>query len=259
MRIESSIITSLSELRAIEQQRVAEERATVERERAAAIAAAKAAELARIEAAEARLQAEREERIRIEIARAEAERDARVRVEAAEATERARLAAQLEERRMAEELELRRAEVAKKRPTWMLVVTGVAFAAAIALTGFAIDRSLTMERAKEQERAAQVEKAKAKEQLRELGEQMRALQIEIDAFDGRLAGLQQKLVAAQTAADRKRVADEIAAESAAKREVQRKLDAAAAAKAHADRVKVRDYRHCQDTPLGCIDDTSKRR
>ena len=49
-----------------------------------------------------------------------------MRVESAEAAERARQQAALEQSRMQQEMDLRRAEVAKKRPTWMLVVTGLA-------------------------------------------------------------------------------------------------------------------------------------
>src|SRR5690606_8448283 len=72
MRVESSIMTSLSELRAIEQQRIADERAARERQRLAEIEARRVAEQARIAAEQARLRAEREERLRIEEARIEA-------------------------------------------------------------------------------------------------------------------------------------------------------------------------------------------
>src|SRR5262249_35614528 len=132
MRIESSILASLSELRAIEQERIADERAAVERARAAEVEAKRVAEQARLDAEQARIRAEREQRMRIEQARLDAEREARMKVMAAEAAERARLETALEHQRVAEELELRRAEIAKKRPTWMLVVTGVALVATIA-------------------------------------------------------------------------------------------------------------------------------
>jgi hypothetical protein len=252
MRIESSIITSLSELRAIEQQPIADERAAIERERTAALDAARAAELARVESEQARVRAEREERMRIETARADAERDARLRVEAHEAGERARLAAQLEERRLAAEIDLRRAEVARKRPTWMLVVTGLAAAAAVGLALFAVDASRTTERAQERQQLAMVEKEKAKDALREAQTRMTALQADIDEFDVRLGKLQDQLVHAQTKADRDRVAGEIAAAAADKREKQRQLDIAKAKKDHDDRVApiVVDSK-CTGTVLGC--------
>ena len=66
------------------------------------------------------MRAERDELRRIEDAKIAAEREAWLRVEAASAAERARHAIALEEHRIAQELELRRAEVAKTRPTWML-------------------------------------------------------------------------------------------------------------------------------------------
>ncbi|HEY5927364.1 MAG TPA: hypothetical protein VIV11_37025, partial [Kofleriaceae bacterium] len=147
MRVESSIITSLSELRAIEQQRIADERAAIERERAAEIETKRAAEQAIRDAEERRLREEREAIMRIEQARLDAEREARMRVEAAEAAERARFTAALEQQRMQEEHELRRAEIAQKRPTWMLVVTGMALVATIGLGWYAIDRARERDKA----------------------------------------------------------------------------------------------------------------
>ncbi len=252
MRIESSIITSLSELRAIEQQRIADERAAIDRERTAALDAARAAELARVEAEQARVRAEREERMRIETMRAEAERDARLRVEAHEAGERARLAAQLEERRMAAEMDLRRAEVAKKRPTWMLVVTGLAAAAAVGLTLFAVDASRTTERAQEKQQLALAEKETAKSALRDVQARMAALQADIDEFDVRLGQLQDQLIHAQSKADRDRVAKEIASAAADKRDKQKQLAANQAAAEKAARNVIIDVKGCTDTALGCL-------
>lgn len=252
MRIESSIITSLSELRAIEQQRIAEERAAVDRERTEAIEKARAAELARVQAEQAKLQADREERMRIEIARAEAERDARLRVEAHAASERNRLAAELEERRLLEEIALKRAEVAKKRPTWMLVVTGMAALAAVALTVFAIDRSRSMERAQHQQQVAMAEKEKAKEELRAFGARMAALQAEVDEFDAQIVGLQNKLATAQSQADRDRVATELAAANAQKRETQKRLERERLAREKVERERPIDVTGCTSTALGCL-------
>jgi hypothetical protein len=253
MRIENSLITSLSELRAIEQQRVADEHAAVERDRLAKIEAARAEAQAKIDAEQARIRADREARMRIETARAEAEREARLRVEAAEAAERARLQAQLEERRMVEELAIKRAEVAKKRPTWMLVVTSIAAIAATGLLLFAIDRSRDMERAEEQQRLALIEKEKAKQELREYQERMNELRLEVEKFDDQVAGLQKQLEDAQTQADRKRVAQEIAAANEAKRELERKMAAERAARERAERIERVDVSKCTDTALGCLE------
>src|SRR5262249_42633942 len=140
-RFEPSVLASLHELKAIEEQRIADERAVVERARADELEARRAAEQARVDAEEARLRAERDERIRIEEARVAAEREARLRVEAHEASERARHQAELDHHRLEQEMELRRAEVAKKRPTWMLAVTGLAVCGGIALAVFAYERA----------------------------------------------------------------------------------------------------------------------
>src|SRR5262245_40732498 len=138
MRIESSILTSLSELREIEQQRIADEHAAIERERAAEREARRAAEQARSDAEAARIGAGRDERLRIEQARVDAEREARLRVEASDAAERTRYQAALEQRRLEEEMQLRRAEILQKRPRWMVAVTALAVVAAVGLGWLAI-------------------------------------------------------------------------------------------------------------------------
>src|SRR5882762_4402638 len=130
---ENSVLFSLRELRQIEESRVQEEEHAVRTAEQARIAAAQEAERQRREAEEAKVRAERDELLRIETARENADRDARMRVESAEAMERQRVQAALEQQRLQHEMELRRAEVAKKRPTWMLAVTGVALLAAIGL------------------------------------------------------------------------------------------------------------------------------
>src|SRR4029078_10473798 len=46
----------------------------------------------------------------------------------------------LEQQRLKHEMELRRAHVAKTRPTWMLAITGIALVAAVGLIFFAVQR-----------------------------------------------------------------------------------------------------------------------
>lgn len=197
-------MTSLHELRAIEQQRIADERAAIEKRRAAEAEAARAAEQARLEAEAARAQAEREELLRIEQARADAEREARLRVEAAEAAERARLAAQLEQERVQQELELRRAEVAKKRPTWMVAVTAIALAAGIGFAVFAVDRMHEAEVAQDgkaqADRAMAQARADAAAAMAKLDEMKRTL----DDLDAKVTDAQHALAVARDAAERKR-------------------------------------------------------
>lgn len=253
MRIESSIITSLSELRAIEQQRIADERAAIERTRAAEIEARRLAEQARSEAEQAKLHAEREERMRIEIARAEAEREARLRVEATEAAERARWAAQLEEQRLAQEMELRRAEVAKKRPRWMIAVTAIAALCAVGLTWFAIDRSQQMAVSDEARERATAEKEKAKADLREAQARLASIEREIDAFDAELRRLTKVVADAQNEADRKRAVLALKAADDAKKAAQKRLADEEARRWKKKRGEIIDVSECTGTALGCLE------
>src|SRR6185312_14933614 len=137
---ENSVLFSLRELRQIEESRVQEEEHAVRSAEEARIRAKEEAERKVRDAEEAKIREERDHQRSIEEARVAAEREARMRVEAGEAAERQRNQAALEQQRLQQEMELRRAEVAKKRPTWMLAVTGFAIVAAIGLIFFAIQR-----------------------------------------------------------------------------------------------------------------------
>jgi hypothetical protein len=253
MRIESSIITSLSELRAIEQQRIAEEKAAVERERLSRIEAQRAREQAVVDAEQARIRAEREERVRIEQARVDAEREARMKIEAAEAAERARFVAQLEERRMAEEIDLRRAEVAKKRPTWMIAVTVVAAIVAVGLGGYAVMRSNEAAAATAATKKANEEKEKWKQELRDAQATLDTIRNNINALDAEIAGLITRLEHQQTEADRKKAAAELVAANERRAEAARLLRAEEVRKAKIERNKVLDVSKCTGTALGCLE------
>jgi hypothetical protein len=138
VRAEGSLVASLAELKRIEQQRIADERAAMQRAVDERKAAQEEAERREREAAEAKAKAELAAKIAAEEAKAAAEREARMRVQAAEAAEYARAQAQLEQQRFAVEAELRREEVARKRPTWMLVVTAAAMVVAAVLAWAAL-------------------------------------------------------------------------------------------------------------------------
>lgn len=252
MRIESSIVTSLSELRAIEQQRLLDERAALERQRQQEADARRAADQARREAEEAKLRAEREELARIEIARAEAEREARLRVEAAEAAERARLQIALDQQRMAGEMELRRVEAAKKRPTWMVAVTAIACVAAVGLTWFAIDRGSRMADAEKGRNAAIAQAKQADEEKHEAAKKVALLEQGLADLDAQVQKAQKALTEAQNDADRKRAADELAAANHRKWEAKKAADAAKAVLDKQIRNTVIDVSKCTDTALGCM-------
>ena len=196
------MLFSLRELRAIEEQRVADERAAVARAEAERAAAIEAAARRAREEEEARIRAAHAERLAIERAREAAEREARLRVEAAEAAERARQHAALEHERVHQELELRRAEVARQRPTWMVVVTGIALAAAIGLVLFAVQRT----RASEADRATKAEAVaiarQAQQERQELAVEVERMARDLDELDRKVGGAIDAVTAAQTEADR---------------------------------------------------------
>jgi hypothetical protein len=134
-RSEGSLVTSLAELRALELERQAEERAASEAAVAARRREREAAEQAAQDAEAARIAAERA----AEQASAAAKREARLQIEKLEATERARRLVALEEHRVAEELALQREAALRQRPRWLLTLTALAVAASAWLGWFAID------------------------------------------------------------------------------------------------------------------------
>jgi len=209
VRTEGSLLTSLNELRAIEQQRLAEEHAAVEAALKAKRDAREAAERHAREAEAARVAAERDARVAAEQARAEAERQARLHIEATEAAERARQLMALEQRRFDEELELRREVARRQRPRWMIALTGIAVTAALGLAGFAIERQ-------HESNVARQEQARADNARIAAEDEMRRIQAELDQMDRQVHELEANVNAAiervrlaQTEATRKAEEDNL--------------------------------------------------
>ncbi|MDQ3336021.1 MAG: hypothetical protein M4D80_12700 [Myxococcota bacterium] len=196
-------------MRAIEEERVADERAAVQAAHCARIAAREAEDRAVADAAAVKAREEHEAKLAIELAKVEAEREARLKIEATEAAERTRQQAILAETRLAQEMELRRAEVAKKRPTWMVAVTVVATLAAFALIYVAIERTRTSEQAKERARIAVAQEREMRRQLEDLSASLVALEAQLDKLSGRtskaITDLAEAEGAAQTAAAKKEI------------------------------------------------------
>jgi hypothetical protein len=193
VRYEGSLLASLTELKAIEEQRVAEERTARERaeqDRVEAIATRIRLEK---EAAEAKARAEHEKQLALEQARVDAEREARLRVEAAEAAERARQQAELERMRLEQEHELRRAEVAKKRPTWMVAVTVVATLAAGVLVYVAVDSRGAAEDAQRASEIAQRETEQYRADAAKAVAQAEQVERDVAALDGQIGTAIKKL------------------------------------------------------------------
>jgi colicin import membrane protein len=139
-RTEGSLVASLCELRAIEDQRLADERAAVEAAAQARRREREAAERTAREAEAATVAAERAAQLAAEQARADAERETRLRIEATEAAERARQLVALDQQRLVAEMALRREVAMRQRPRWMIAVTGLAVVAACAMAWVAYDR-----------------------------------------------------------------------------------------------------------------------
>ncbi len=213
-------MTSLAELKNIEQQRLADERAAVLRAEELRKQAALDAERTAREEAERKVREEREAQIAIEQAKVAAERELRLRVEQAEAAERARQQAALEQERHQQEMELRKAEVAKKRPKWMIAVTAMALACATVLavlTVNAIAASNEADRAREES----IRLAKQKEdEVEGMRQQLVKLEGDLKALDANLAVALDKVAIAQTKAEAAAAAAEVKRLAREKREAQ---------------------------------------
>ena len=251
---ENSVLFSLRELRQIEESRVQEEENAVRTAEEERRRAKEQAERAAREAEEAKIREERDHQRAIEDARLAAEREARMRVEAAENAERQRHQAALDQQRLQQEMELRRAEVAKKRPTWMLVVTGLAMVAAVILIIFAVKKMSETEQAQsqsEKDRAAAEEAIKAS---KEAQDKVAKLQTDLIDLGHRVDQATDALAAAQNDADRSAARAKLDQLRKERAEMEQHIADAKAAAAKAERAKgVHVSKECLDNPLakGC--------
>ena len=177
-----------------------------------------------------------------------------MRVESAEAAERQRQQAALEQQRLQHEMELRRAEVAKKRPTWMLVVTGIALVMAVGLVFFAIQRMRESEESKKKELEAQVQRDEAVKSAQEAQEKVERLAADLADLDKKLGAAVDNVVAAQSEADRANAKAKLEQLRKEKAEMEGRIAQAKAAAARAERLKgAKISKECQENPLakGC--------
>lgn len=237
---ENSVLFSLRELRDIEQTRVrSEEQQRIE---------AQEAERRRIEDERRRVEdehrrREEEERMRLE----EIERQRReemLRLQEAERRAQIEAQAALEQQRMAHEMELRRQEISKKRPTWLLAVVGVlvVLGGGLGVWGYQAyqEGQIKAEQIKQRER-----------ELAELQQQQVALAAEIEKLNQQIEDAQTKLAAATTAEEKaaaQQQLDSLRAEAKAKRNRKKEVD---------DRSKQTGGRKieiseaCRKNPLDC--------
>ena len=122
----------------------------------------------------------------IEESRVAAEREARMRVESTEATERQRHQAAIEQQRLQQEMELRRAEVAKKRPTWMLAVTGLAVVGAVVLAYVGVTAYHSSQEDKAKAEQARRDKDEYAKQVQKLKDDVEKSQRDLDDISGKV-------------------------------------------------------------------------
>ncbi len=251
---ENSVLFSLRELRQIEESRVSEEENAVRNAEAAKLRAKQDEERRVIDVAESKARAIADEQRRIKELELAREHESRLKLEATEAGERARHQAALEQDRLQQEMALRRAEVAKKRPTWMI---GVMVTAVIGLAGgvaFAIHKAGKSDqdnaaRAVAEQRAAEAEKA-----AKEAEDTVNKLQRDLEDLNIRVGAAVDGVVAAQNDADRAGAKSKL---EALRREQAEQQSRIAAAKAAAERAKrlggLKIDKRCLDNPLakGC--------
>jgi len=236
-RSQNSIVKSLSELREIERQRIADEVAALQRAEAARIAAREEAVRREREEVEARARAEREAEIAREQARLAAAREERLHVEAAAAAELARQQMALEHARMEREHELRREAVARTRPKWMVAVTSCAVAAALGLSAFAVWKGIDARHAQERTRVAELERQQAKDAAQKAQDDLVAVQRESEEHAQRLASLDEQLRHADSEAKRKALEEKIKQERLAQRERDARLRKLAEDRAREERLR----------------------
>src|SRR3569623_1432953 len=251
---EISVLFSLRELRQIEESRVQEEEHAVHNTKEERRLAKEAAERKIREAEEAKIREERDHQRSIEEARVAAEREARMRVEAGEAAERQRNQAALEQQRLQQEMELRCAEAAKKRPTWMLAVTGFAIVAAIGLIFFAIHRKNAADEADRQAELDRKAKEEAVKVAADAQEKVERIQHDLDDLNDKITKAVDAVATAQNDADRASARQKLANLQKEQAEMRQRAADAKAAAAKAERARcVHTSAECLANPLakGC--------
>jgi cell division protein FtsB len=239
---ENSVLFSLRELRDIEHTRVRseeEQRLQVQED-----------ERRRVDDERRRVEAERqrreqEERMRFD----ELERQRReegLRLQEAERRAQIEAQAQLEQQRLAHEMELRRHEISKKRPTWLLAVVGVlvVLGGGLGVWGYQTYQE------RQAAQALAVEKERA---LADLERQRLELEAEIDKLNKEMEDAQTKLAAATTAAERdaaQKQLDTLRAEATRKQRDRKKVVDNASKQGSGGR-KIEMSEACRKNPLDC--------
>jgi hypothetical protein len=251
---ENSVLFSLRELRQIEESRVEEEESKVKNAEAAKLRAKQDEERRIRDEIEGKERAAADEVRRIKELELAREHEARIRVESTEAAERARHQAALEKERLEQEMALRRAEVAKKRPTWMLAVMFTAIAGLAGGIAFAIHKMGQSDADKAMAAAADVDRINAEKESKASAERVEKLEKEAAEMAAKVD------IAIDNVAKAKDAADLAVAQGklqALRKEQAEQASRVAAAKAAAEKAKrmggLKISQKCIDNPLakGC--------
>jgi colicin import membrane protein len=151
-RKENSVLFSLNELRSIEEERQQEAVDSKRRAEEERIRAKQEAERAAREAAESRQRAIEEAERAARDASERASREERIRIEETERRARIDAQSQIEQQRLAQEMQIRAIEAQKKRPTGLIAMAVVLVLAVAGLAIFLVKRSNEAEK-REQEMA----------------------------------------------------------------------------------------------------------
>lgn len=228
---ENSVLFSLRELRSIEETRVKEEEDAAKATEEARIRARMEQERIHREAEEAKVRAAEDAARREHETREQRVREDALRVQEAEARARAEHQAQLEAHRLQQEMEIRRQEVQKKWPVWLVVAVGIFAVVTAGAIIFMVQSSnkadqAAIDKRRADEMAAEADKArKAAEQAQaDLKRQVDDMTAELGKLDDQMRESERQLAAASTNAERDKVAARQAEIRRQQREAQAKLD-----------------------------------
>jgi len=250
---ENSVLFSLRELRQIEEKRVEEEDAAARDAEEARVRARMDAERRAREEEEAKVRAKEDAERRVRDEQERRVRDDQLRLQEAETRARVDAQAQLDAQRLAQEMELRRHEISKKRPVGLMVAAGV-LVVAIAGLGFFLYNKNKEGEAKD----AQI--AKLNDDIKKGEDALLALNNQLNDLNGQLSDLNKdidkatsQLADAQNDADRQKARDNLKSlqqhrEAIAGQVAAKQKEQAAKAKENA---KIKLSAKCLDNPLGC--------
>ena len=145
-------------------------------------------------------------------------------------------------------MELRRHEISKKRPTWLLAVVGVlvVLGGGLGFWGY---------RTYQERQAAQAQAQASAKALAELEQQRILLETEIEKLNTQITEAQEKLAKASTAEERAAAQQELAslnAEAKRKRDRKKQVDSKSdAAKSGGGGKRIEMSEACRKNPLDC--------